>query len=50
MDVFEKRGIKIPNAVLVMGTTRSKCDEEVTDFLKRNGAITSRIENRGAGV
>lgn len=40
MDVFEKLGIKIPNALLVEGTTMTESDEEVIDFLKRYGKAT----------
>lgn len=35
MEVFENLGVKIPNAVLVEGTTLSESDEEVVDFLER---------------
>lgn len=42
MDVFEKLGIKIPNAVLVGGTTYSECYEEVVKFLVRYGKINRR--------
>lgn len=40
MDVFLKRGIKIPNAVLVEGITESVGDEAV-DFLKQYGSISN---------
>lgn len=40
MDVFEKLGIKIPNAVLVSGDTDDVSEvEEVMGFLKQYGAI-----------
>lgn len=39
MEVFEKLGIKIPNAVLVVRVTDSSSYEEVIDFLERYGDI-----------
>lgn len=42
MDVFENLSIKLPNAVLVEGTTQSSDDEEVFEFLNRHGKINRR--------
>ncbi len=43
MDVFERLGIEISNAVLVKGLTDTEEDEEVIDFLKQYGSI-SKLE------
>lgn len=43
MEVFEKLGIKIPNAVVISGAAKIVEDEEVIDFLKQYGSI-SRLE------
>lgn len=39
MDIFEKRGIKIPNAVLIKEATTTETDDEVIDFLQQYGSI-----------
>lgn len=39
MDIFEKRGIKIPNAVLIKEATKTETDDEVIEFLKQYGSI-----------
>lgn len=39
MDIFETRGIKVPNALLIQGITKTVSDEEVLDFLKPYGSI-----------
>ncbi|KAG7471732.1 zinc finger CCHC domain-containing 12-like, partial [Solea senegalensis] len=39
MDIFEKRGIKIPNAVLIKEATKTETDDEVVDFLQQYGSI-----------
>ncbi len=40
MDVFDNLGIKIPNAMLVSGTTEELSEvEEVIEFLQRYGSI-----------
>lgn len=39
MDICEKLGIKIPNAVLVEDATKTETDEEVIDFLKQYGRL-----------
>lgn len=33
MEIFEKRGIKIPNAVLIHDATKTETDEEVIDSI-----------------
>lgn len=43
MDIFEKRGIKIPNAVLIQDATEAETDEEAIEFLKQYGSV-SKIE------
>ncbi|KAG7453802.1 paraneoplastic antigen Ma3-like [Solea senegalensis] len=39
MDIFEERGIKIPNAVLIKEATKTETDDEVVDFLQQYGSI-----------
>lgn len=41
MDIFEKHGIKIPNAVLIREATNTETDDEVLDFLKQYGSISN---------
>lgn len=43
MDILEKRGIKIPNSVLVKYSTNEQTDDEVVEFLSRYGK-TSKID------
>lgn len=43
MDFIQKSGVKIPNAVIVSGITKSEKDEEVIDFLKRYGTIQTLV-------
>lgn len=40
MDVFEKFGIKIPNAVAIDGFTKTETDEEIFGFLSKYGPIS----------
>lgn len=42
MDIIEKECVKVPNAILVSGLTKTRADEDVFDFLKQFGSI-SRI-------
>ena len=39
MDIFEKRGIKIPNAVFIKAATTTETDDEILDFLQQYGSI-----------
>lgn len=39
METFEKRGIKIPNAVLIQDSTKTETDDEVVHFLKGFGCV-----------
>lgn len=39
MELFEKLGIKIPNAVVIEGANNSDTDEEIIEFLKKYGSI-----------
>lgn len=39
MDMFEKQGIKIQNAGLIKGATKTETDDEVIDFLQQYGSI-----------
>ena len=43
MDFIQKLSVKIPNAVIVDGITKSVQDEEVIDFLKKYGAIQRTV-------
>ncbi|KAK0151738.1 Zinc finger CCHC domain-containing protein 12 [Merluccius polli] len=43
MEVFEKLGIKIPNAVLIKGATDTEKDDEIIDFLKQYGPINRLV-------
>ena len=40
METFEKRGIKIPNSVLIQDAKKTETDDEVIDFLKQYGSIS----------
>lgn len=44
MDVIEREGIKVPNAVIVSGLTNTDKNEKVFEFLKKYGPI-DRIMN-----
>lgn len=44
MEVVEKEGIKVPNAVLVSGLSFTHVDEEVFDFLKQYGSVRRVIK------
>lgn len=44
MDVIEREGIKVPNAVIVSGLTNTKVDEEIYEFLKQFGSIDRIIK------
>ncbi|XP_054861590.1 uncharacterized protein LOC129347709 [Amphiprion ocellaris] len=39
MEVIEREGIKVPNAVIVSGLTNTELDEEICEFLKQFGSI-----------
>lgn len=43
MDIFEKLGIKIPDAVLVRGITETEKDEEIIDFFRQYGSISRAV-------
>ena len=39
MEIIEREGIKVPNAVIVSGLTNTDVDEEIFEFLKQFGSI-----------
>lgn len=41
MDIFEKRGIKIPNSVLIKEATKTETDDEVIEFLRQYGSVSN---------
>lgn len=43
MEVVEKEGVKVPNAVLISGITDTEVDEEILDFLAQYGSIIRSI-------
>lgn len=44
MDVIEREGIKVPNAIIVSGLTNTDVDEEIHEFLKQFGSINRMIQ------
>lgn len=43
MDIIEREGIKVPNAVLVSGFSGTDTDEEVVKFLQQYGSIKRTV-------
>lgn len=43
MDFVQRSGVKIPNAVIVSGITKSEKDEEVLEFLKKYGGVKTLL-------
>lgn len=41
MDILEKHGIKIPNAVLIKYASRDDTDDEVVVFLSQYGILSN---------
>lgn len=48
MEVFEKLGIKIPNAVLVTGVTDTERDEELLDYTERDEELIDFLKQYGS--